>query len=234
MTVPPDAVGAATLERMAAAPAFNRWMYDRIAPWIGDRVLEVGSGIGNMSQHFIDRARVVLTDTEPAYREALRRRFGDRPNVAVSPVELPAVPESLAVERFDSIVCLNVLEHIEDDVGSLRAMRNLLAPGGRLVLLVPAFPLLYGALDEALGHYRRYTPKLLRARYAESGLAVRHVEFFNLAGMPGWFVTGRLLRRRMIPSGPLALYDKLVPLFRMERFLPLRPGQSVIAIGEAA
>jgi SAM-dependent methyltransferase len=231
-TVPLDEVGSTTLERMADAPAFNRWMFDRLERWVGSRVLEIGSGIGNMSQFFIDRERVVLTDTETAYRAVLRAKFGPRANVAVVRLALPGVPPALSGERFDTVVCLNVLEHIEDDVASLRAMHELLAPGGRLVLLVPAFPGLYGSLDRALGHYRRYTRALLRARYRATGFHMRHLEYFNLAGMPGWWVTGRILRRTLIPTGSLALYDKLVPLFRWERFLPFRVGQSLIAIGE--
>lgn len=229
---PLDEVGATTLERLAGAPAFNRWMFDRLAQWVGSRVLEIGSGIGNMSQFFIDRERVVLTDTEAAYRAVLQEKFGARGNVAVVRLALPRIPEELSGERFDTVVCLNVLEHIEDDVASLRAMYELLAPGGRLVLLVPAFPALYGSLDRALGHHRRYTRALLRARYRETGFHLRHLEYFNLAGMPGWWVTGRILRRTLIPTGSLALYDRLVPLFRWERFFPFRVGQSLIAIGE--
>ena len=228
---PGDEIGAATLERMAGAPAYNRWMYDRLAPWIGNRILEIGSGIGNMSQFFVGRERVVLTDTEPAYREALERRFDPRPGLTVAELALPEVPPSLAEERFDTIICLNVLEHILDDLASLAAMRDLLQEAGHLVLLVPALPAIYGSLDRMLGHHRRYTPKVLRQRYQEAGLEVRHMEWFNLAGIPGWWLTGRVLRRRMIPSGPLALYDKLVPLFRLERLLPFRVGQSLIAIG---
>jgi SAM-dependent methyltransferase len=229
-----DQVGAATLERLAVAPRFNRWMYDRLAPWIGEAVLEVGSGIGNLSHFLVGRPRVVLTDTEPAYRAYLERRFRDRPHVRVRPLTLPDVPPDLRGQRFDSVVCLNVLEHIERDHDALVAMRDLLAPGGAVVLLVPAVPALFGELDRALGHYRRYTPDVLRRRLAGAGLVVRHLEYFNLAGMPGWWFVGRVLKRAMIPTGSLRLYNALVPLFRLERWLPWRPGQSLIAIGARA
>jgi SAM-dependent methyltransferase len=206
-------------------------MFDRLARWVGSRVLEVGSGIGNLSQFFADRERVVLTDTDPGYRAALERRFGDRPGVTVTELSLPDLPDELLAERFDTIVCLNVLEHIQDDVASLDAMHQLLVPGGRLVLLVPALPALYGSLDRTLGHFRRYTPKLLRARYAAANVEMMHLEWFNMAGIPGWWFTGRVLKRTVLPTGPIALYDKLVPLFRLERLLPFRIGQSLIAIG---
>lgn len=230
---PRDPVGAATLERLAAAPKFNRWMFDRLRPWIGRRVLEVGSGIGNLSVFLQDRERVVLTDAEPRYLERLRERFGGRANIDVARLSLPLVDGMLAAERFDTVICLNVLEHIEDDLGSLVAMRRLLAPGGRLVLLVPALRALYGALDRALGHCRRYTRPELIAKLRETGFVLRHLEYFNLAGIPGWWVTGRLLRRSLIPTASLRWYDALVPLFRLERLLPWRIGQSLIAVGEA-
>jgi SAM-dependent methyltransferase len=231
---PRDQVGAATLERLAAAPNFNRWMFDRLRPWIGQRVLEVGSGIGNMSAFLVDRERVVLTDTEPGYLDRLRERFGGRANIDVQRLFLPVLDGALATERFDTVICLNVLEHIEDDHASLVVMRRLLRPGGRLVLLVPALRALYGTLDEALGHFRRYGRADLIAKFQAAGFAMRHLEYFNLAGMPGWWFVGRVLRRRLIPAASVSWYDALVPLFRLERFLPWRPGQSLIGVGEAA
>ncbi len=227
-----DRVGVSTLERMASAPAYNRWMYDRLCRWIGANVLEVGSGIGNMSQFFVDRDTVVLTDTEDYYRKHLHTRFGQKPNVTIREMVLPEVPDELRAGEFDTVVCLNVLEHIEQDVDSLRALHELLIPGGLLVLLVPALPSIYGTLDTALGHFRRYTPALLRSRYSEVGLKMHHLEYFNTPGIAGWWFTGKILKREIIPTGALGLYDMLVPLFRLERFLPVRVGQSLIAIGE--
>jgi SAM-dependent methyltransferase len=229
-----DPTGAATLECLADAPRFNRWMFERVQPWVGDRVLEIGSGIGNLSQFLVDRPTVVLTDTSAEYLERLRERFRDTPNVEVMRLYLPTPEGPVADRRFDTIVCLNVLEHVADDVGSLKAMRRLLDQGGRLVLLVPALRALYGSLDRALGHVRRYTRGELRAKFEQNGFVVRRLEYFNMAGIPGWWVSGKLLGREIIPAGPMKLFDALVPLFRLERFLPWRIGQSLIAIGEAA
>ena len=227
-----DPVGAATLERMAAAPRFNRWMFERLSPWIGKRILEIGSGIGNLSAFFADRERVVLTDTEPYYLARLRERFRQAPQVRVDELRLPGVNPTLVAERLDTVVCLNVLEHIEDDLSSLRAMRALLEPKGHLVLLVPALRALYGTLDESLGHFRRYMPRELASKIDAAGFRLSRMEYFNLGGVPGWWFTGRVLRRRLIPSAALGWYDALVPLFRLERLLPWRIGQSLIAIGE--
>lgn len=209
-------------------------MFDRVRPWVGARVLEIGSGIGNLSQFLVDRPSVVLTDTMPEYLERLRARFGHLSNVEVMRLYLPTPEGDVAARRFDTIVCLNVLEHVADDVGSLQAMRRLLDRGGRLVLLVPALRALYGSLDRALGHVRRYTAAELRNKFTQNGFRMRRLEYFNLAGIPGWWVSGKLLNREVIPSGPLRLFDALVPLFRLERLLPWRIGQSLIAIGEAA
>ena len=230
--IPLDQVGAATLEHMAAAPRYNRWMFERLRPWVGRRVLEVGAGIGNMSAFFVDRERLVLADTDPYYLARLRERFDDRPNVRVVELRLPAFDPQLVAERMDTVICLNVLEHIEDDRASLSAIRQLLEPGGRLVLLVPALRPLYGTLDQALGHFRRYAPADLVRMVEESGFRVRHLEYFNLAGVPGWWLMSRVLRRRLIPTGALRWYEALVPLFRLERWLPWRVGQSLIAIGQ--
>src|SRR5947209_18979263 len=109
---PGDLVGAATLERMAAAPRYNRWMYERLRPWVGRRVLEIGAGIGNMSAFLVDRERVVLTDTEPYYLGRLREQFAGRSHVSVTALRLPPVKPGLVAERLDTVVWLNVLEHI--------------------------------------------------------------------------------------------------------------------------
>jgi SAM-dependent methyltransferase len=209
-------------------------MFDRVRRWIGREVLEIGSGIGNLSAFLVDRERLVLTDTREEYLSRLRTRFAGRPNISVAHLYLPHDDGGLDGQHFDTIICLNVLEHVDDDIASLAAIRRLLAPSGRLVLLVPALPALYGTIDQALGHHRRYKRADLATKLAAAGFRVAHIEYFNVAGIPGWWWAGRILRRQTIPAGSLKLYDALVPLFRLERLIPWRVGQSLIAIGEAA
>ncbi len=213
---------------------YNAWMFDRIRAWIGSRVLEIGSGIGNLSAFLVDRERLVLTDTREEYLARLRTRFANHSNISVVHLYLPHDDRAVAGQRFDTIICLNVLEHVEDDITSLAAVRKLLEPKGRLVLLVPALPALYGSIDRALGHHRRYTRADLIAKLERAGFRLVHIEYFNLAGIPGWWWAGRVLQRQTIPAGSLKLYDTLVPLFRLERLIPWRVGQSLIAVGEAA
>ena len=211
---------------------YNRWMFERLHRWIGRSVLEIGSGIGNLSAFLVDRERLVLTDTREEYLSRLRQRFADRPNVSVARLYLPDDDRAVAGQRFDTVICLNVLEHVDDDISALHAIRRLLGPGGRLVLLVPALQALYGTIDRALGHHRRYNRGGLADLLRATGFKLAHIEYFNLAGIPGWWWAGRVLRRDTIPGGSLKLYDALVPLFRLERFIPWRVGQSLIAIGE--
>ena len=157
---PKDPAGVETLEIMSAAPQYNSWMYQAIAPFLGTRILEVGSGIGNMSAHLLSArpARLVLTDMDPWYRDQVGRRFGDHAEVTVSALTLPDPDASqrFSSERLDTVVALNVVEHIGDDVGAMTSMRQMLVPGGRAVILVPALPSIYGELDRELGHFRRY------------------------------------------------------------------------------
>ncbi len=209
-------------------------MFDRLRRWVGRRVLEIGSGIGNLSAFLVDCERLVLTDTREEYLDRLRTRFARHRNIAVAHLFLPTELGTLAGQSFDTIICLNVLEHVDDDISALQAIRRMLAPSGRLILLVPALPVLYGTIDRALGHHRRYKRAGLASLLEATGFKLAHIEYFNLAGVPGWWFAGRVLRRQMIPAASLKLYDALVPLFRLERLIPWRVGQSLIAIGEAA
>ncbi|HLZ45052.1 MAG TPA: class I SAM-dependent methyltransferase, partial [Gemmatimonadales bacterium] len=161
-------------------------MFDRLRPWVGGAVLEIGSGIGNLSTFLLDAKRLVLTDTREEYLNRLRQRFAQCANVSVERLYLPNEHAALAGQRFDTIICLNVLEHVDDDIGSLVAIRGMLAADGRLVLLVPALPALYGTMDRALGHHRRYTRRGLGDVFRQTGFRLAHIEYFNLAGVPGW------------------------------------------------
>jgi SAM-dependent methyltransferase len=232
---PADQAGAETLEIMQAAPNYNSWQFSRIAPYLGRRVCEVGAGTGNMSGLMLGQGRelLVLTDTDRYYRETLKDRFASHPEVVVDQLTLP---DETAWYRFqhyelDTLVALNVIEHISDDVDALKSMAAMLRPGGRAVVLVPAFPGLFGSLDHELGHIRRYTRGSLSRRMSEAGFKVERAFYFNLLGMLGWWVNARLRKVPRIPVEQLRYFDTLVPILRLEDRVPLPLGQSVIAIG---
>ena len=159
-----SAVGGRTLEVFTGTPRLNAWLFSKLAPHISGDVLEIGSGIGNLSRFIVERARsVVLSDMEAHYLDALSKTFSGDPRVSVATYDLDGEPSSvIASRRFDAIVAVNVIEHIRDDHALVRRLAALLKPGGKLVIYVPACPFAYGSLDRALGHYRRYTPQSLR------------------------------------------------------------------------
>ena len=235
---PGDRAGAETLEIMSAAPRYNAWMYDAIAPYLGRRILEVGSGIGNMSEQMLKAGvdRLVLTDMDEWYRATLGEKFAARPEVTVDTLMLPdpAAPARFAADRLDTIVALNVVEHIEDDVGALATMRGMLAPGGRIVILVPALQSIYGEMDRELGHFRRYGRASLTEVFRRAGFAVQTMFWWNRVGVFGWWLNGRVRKVKRIPLEQLKKFDSMVPVLRLERFLPLPFGQSLIAVGRPA
>jgi glycosyltransferase involved in cell wall biosynthesis len=224
--------GYTTLRRVETLRRYTAYLWDLMRPFVGRRVLEVGSGTGVMTRYLSTREQVVASDLDPEYVELLKRTFGDKPNVEVRPLDLARLGENgLVSQHFDTVVCANVLEHVEDDAGSLRAMRELLAPGGRVVLIVPALHALFGTIDTAIGHYRRYTRAEIDAKLRAAGLEVEHVSYFNLLGVPGWWLNARVLRRRSVPGLQARLNDRLVPLLRLERRLRPPIGMSLLAVG---
>jgi SAM-dependent methyltransferase len=235
--LPGDHAGAETLEILAEAPQYNRWQFDMVAPWLGRRILEVGAGIGNMSEQFLESRPdlLVVTDTDPFYRARLAERFAGRPEVVVEALSMPDLSAGprFAEYRLDTVIATNVVEHIEDDLATVRTMASLLVPGGRAVILVPALQSIYGTLDRELGHYRRYSPARLRLLLERAGLQVEQLRWFNRVGVFGWWFNGRVRGVSRIPLDQLRTFDRLVPLLRLERFLPLPFGQSLIAVGRA-
>jgi len=223
-----------TLDALAYLDHYNSWLIDKIRPFLGQRILEVGSGIGNMAAYLLDRELIVTSDIMPEYREALSKRFADRPNVHVTSFSLDNGDgkEDVARHNIDTIVSVNVLEHIADDRGAIGHMADLLPKGGRLVILVPAIPALFGTLDVYLHHYRRYRKQELRALFEASGFAVDDIFYFNFFGIFGWFLNSRVLRREILPPGQLRLFNTLAPGFRaVESAVPIPIGQSLIIAG---
>jgi SAM-dependent methyltransferase len=226
--------GYTTLARMeSGAPNYNTWLGERFRAHAGARVLEVGAGIGTITCLLAEgREKVVALEVDPFYVRRLQNRFRGTPQVVpyLSDVAL-ADFETLRREQFDSIVLSNVMEHIPDDGGAVRRFAQILAPGGTVLILVPALPQIFGALDEAVGHYRRYTPDSLRVVLESNGFEVETLQWMNLVGIPGWFVNGKLLRRRAMPPLQLRIYDQLAPwIARAESRVKLPVGMSLFCV----
>jgi SAM-dependent methyltransferase len=227
-------VGGRTLEVLSQTPRLNQWLYSKLAPHVKGDVLEIGSGIGNLSNLLLrDAERVVLSDMENHYLDALTKRFGDDPRVVVARYDLEsAPPPEIASRQFDTIVAVNVIEHIRDDHGLVAQLATMLKPGGKLAVYVPACPFAYGSLDRALGHYRRYTPRTLETLLGSAGLRTNTPKYINLFGLAGWFFSGRLLRRERLGTLPMVLFEAALPLFRLEDMVSLPIGLGVYAAAQ--
>jgi SAM-dependent methyltransferase len=217
---------------MAAAENYNAWLLERSKPFLGRRALDVGAGIGTFTERLAPLCElVVAVEADAEFARILRRRFADDSNVQVIDADAGAFKEApLPGGPFDSIICFNVLEHIQEDDEALASFRSQLAPGGALLLLVPAHPLLYGATDRMLGHERRYRKGELHGRLERAGFSVEALRHVNPIGALGWLVSARLLRRREIPRASLALFDRAVPLIRHLDRLRLPFGLSLWAV----
>ena len=228
-----DEYGSQVLARLSRAPRFNAWMADTIRPYCGSQVLEIGSGVGNLTQKLIPRRRYVVSDVNPLYMQTLTGLRVDRPYLDATycdVTDLATFPKDLG--PFDTVICLNVIEHVADDRGSLNNIRAVLKPGGRAIVLVPQGQWNFGTLDDVLGHKRRYSPDALRQLAADCGFKVVELLHFNRVGTAAWFLNGKLLRRRSFGLGQVLALNFLTPLFRrIDRVLPL-PALSLIAVLE--
>jgi 2-polyprenyl-3-methyl-5-hydroxy-6-metoxy-1,4-benzoquinol methylase len=222
-------------ERMEQAKQYFDWQSRLVEPHLGAKVLEVGCGLGNFTQHLVTRDLVVGIDVEPRCIEKHRQRFSSDSNVTSFCMDVQT-PAFLELRKYNpvSIACLNVLEHIEDDACALAHMNAVLPLGGTVVLIVPAFTALYGPIDHLLGHYRRYS-KSSMAQVAEgAGFRPRILRYMNSVGFFGWWLNARILRKTEQSATMIKLFDSwVVPtLSRVESLVAPPIGQSVFTVLE--
>lgn len=233
-----DIEGMATLEAIANAPRFNEWMYQVTSSRLTGRILEIGSGIGNISEQYLsDGRKLMLSDIRENYCEYLDRKFEKEPTCAgVRQIDLvhPRFEEEYAdlLNSFDGVFALNVVEHIADDFLAIANAKKLLRDGGRLVILVPAYQALFNEFDRSLEHYRRYTEGALKKVFKANNFQIVHSQYFNFAAIAGWWFSGSVLKNKTIPTGQMRVYNMLVPVFKIVDKLVLnRVGISVIVEG---
>jgi SAM-dependent methyltransferase len=223
--------GPDILHALSKAPLFNRWMGETIRPYVGERVLEIGAGIGNLTRVLIPRVKCyVAADIDGEHMARLATRFQHRHNLHVRHCNLAEASDFAGLGGMDTVVCLNVLEHIEDDMQGLRNIHSALAKDGRAIVLVPHGQDIFGTLDAALGHYRRYSHEELRQKMEQAGFRVERILDFNRISRPGWYVSGKVLKRTTLGAMQMKLFDQLVWLWRrIDQHLPWPP-TSIIAI----
>ena len=219
-----------TLRSIALCHNYNKWIYEIIKPYLGKKILEVGCGVGNLTGYLQEGRKLVAIDVSSRFVAYMKL---DYPNVETYNCDIVTSQViSLKKYDFDSVVCVNVLEHIEDDSRALFNMYELTKEGGYLMLMVPAHSFLYGSLDLGLAHYRRYSKKDLINKVRQAKFKIEKVSYFNTIGILGWFLNSRIQRKKTISVLQLMLFDKITPYLRkIEKCFDPPFGMSLFIVG---
>ncbi len=213
--------------------AVDQWLYEEIAPYLGRRILEIGCGLGNFARHLTDRELYLGTETSVESIEHVKREFAGHGNMLFTVADATA-PGFADFGRLgiDTVFSLNVFEHIEQHEVALRNAASVLQPGGHLILVVPAHMAIYGSIDRAIGHYRRYDKGMTATLFQQAGLTLVAQKYINALGALGWWANSRLRKEDTPPSGQLRLFNVVVPVIRaVERIVPMPFGISLLSVG---
>lgn len=233
-----DETGFETLDNIALANRLNHWMFNVISADLKGEILEIGSGIGNISEFVIHKNyRIALSDLRIEYCNFLQKKYSKKENVTgVYQLDItdPEFDKKYAdlFGKFDTVFALNIVEHTDDDGNTIKNCLKLLNNKGTLIILVPAFMGLFNTFDEGLGHYRRYTKKKLNQLFIQNDIQIVKSRYFNFAGILGWWISGSVLKNKTIPKKHLKIYNSLVWLFKIVDFFTRSfLGLSVITTG---
>jgi 2-polyprenyl-3-methyl-5-hydroxy-6-metoxy-1,4-benzoquinol methylase len=230
-----DVEGWETLSAIESADKLNNWMYETIKPFCKGKILEIGSGIGNISQFFIkNNKNITLSDIRDNYCNELKKKFPQAHVLNLNLIDQDFDTKMAThLEQYDTIFALNVVEHIEDDYLALKNARKMLKKDGHLIILVPAYQALYNGFDKELEHYRRYTKKSLQEIFIKNEYSIIKSKYFNFAGIAGWYVSGKLQKNKTLPKDQVKLYNLLVPVFKLiDKVIFNSMGLSVIVVGK--
>lgn len=234
-----DRIGKETLHIISAADKFNQWMFEVIKPYAKGKVFEIGSGIGNISDRFINKGyTLMLSDYNSGYCEELQSKYSDHPTV-IGVRQMDLVDPDFEkkhfdlFEQFNTVFALNVIEHIEDDLLALANSSKLLKKGGHLIILVPSYQKLYNNFDVELGHCRRYNITTMSKLFTVNNFEIIHTQYFNFVGTLGWYFNGNILKKQQLPAGQMKIYNRLVPVFKIvDKLIQNRVGLSTIVVGK--
>jgi 2-polyprenyl-3-methyl-5-hydroxy-6-metoxy-1,4-benzoquinol methylase len=233
-----DYIGHANLEIISENSRFNNWMYGHIKAGLKEKmgnILEVGSGLGTISEKIIHdmgpSVHITLTDVSVTYVQSLKIKYSSFKNVSVSRMDLNNKEEysKIGYEKYDTIVAINVLEHVRDDLLALHEIYKMLKKDGILIILVPCHKFLYNVIDKNIGHFRRYTKKELCDKVKETNFTILSMHYFNAAGVVGWYFSGNMLKSAEISPTASRWFDRLVPVLDyLDRITFNRIGLSLI------
>ncbi|MEN8262922.1 MAG: class I SAM-dependent methyltransferase [Nitrospirota bacterium] len=223
------------LEIMSQSLNYMDWIYSQFSPYIGERIVELGAGIGNFTRLLTQKEIVVPVDIYGPAVDYLNKRFADNDNIRPLEIDIEGSDiRGLKEYSPDTCICTNVLEHIDDDRLALLNMFETLKPGGHLALLVPAFQFAFGSIDRLVGHRRRYNRKDLSAKVIEAGFTLRSLHYMNFIALPGWFINNRVLKLEKESISQVLFFDRyIVPwLKKIENIISPPFGLSLVAICE--
>ena len=226
--------GIGTLEVLTEAKNYNKWIVDVMIPHISSPALEIGAGIGNLTEHFLQTKTLYVTDKDMGLIRYLKKRFTKKKNIFINLLDITKpIPKEFKA-FFPSVYAINVLEHIDDDKKALLNIYKMLKKNGKLVLLVPAKKFAYTKLDSELGHFRRYEKMELARKLRECGYQVDTMNFFNIVGLLSWYIRDKVKRGNInLKPYHITLFDSFVPLFRMiESFIKIPVGISLIVVAK--
>jgi len=216
---------------LSRARRYNQWLFTALTPSLGRRILEVGSGFGCLSRGLPRRDRLVLSDSDPERVAELKDAWRNHDRVSVERFDPAAGPLPAGWEGgFDTVICQQELERLDDDGGAILRMTTCLEPGGRLLLILPHGPSLYGTLDRALGLRRRYSRRQIREHLARAGLMEEQLRGLYAPASAVWWLQSRVLRCRRVGRLSLAVFERLLPLLRLLHPLTPLPALSIICI----
>lgn len=220
-----------TLESMARSAGLARWTLQQVMPVIGQRVLDAGCGLGRLTELLLDRERLFAVDEDPFYVESLARKYGHLENVEVlqGDVSDPGLYAKLGSGSFDTVLCVNLLEHLSDPSEAMNGFLDVLATHGSLAVVAPAHGWLYSSADKALGHKRRFEELELRELATSAGFEVLALNQFNRLGVLGWW-WNKITERRIISPSQARLFGLLMPFARLIERLEFLPGLSWVLI----
>ena len=221
--------GHVTLESMAASRAVSRWMLSNFSGYLGDELLEAGCGMGNLTEHLLDRKNLTVVDIDSQHIESVSKKFGHLENLTILDGDLEELAFYDSIESFDSVLCVNVLEHLEKPESALEGFHSVLRKDGHALILVPAHEWLYSDADKALGHHTRYTTVTVRHMLTDAGFDVLSCREFNRLGVLGWYVN-KLSGRTTIGRWQARVFGLMLPLARLLERFHFLPGLSVVAI----
>lgn len=239
LTTKNDLAGLTTLQSISIANRFNEWMYNTIKPFIKGRILELGSGIGNITDKVaLDFSDITVSDYNPDYCSFLKNKYKHNKNISdILSIDLQDpnffTTYSSLQNTFDTIILLNVIEHLAKDEKCVNYCHFLLKPKGNFIVLAPAFSFLYSSLDKEIGHYRRYTKNSLSLLLEKDDFSLLHKQYFNATGIAGWLVMNKWLGRKTISESSMKSFDRLVPIAKlMDKIVGKWVGLSAIAVGQ--